>query len=198
MRHVVLSHTVSPRTSPGPRNTVPQDTGRAQEHRPCPRTPSGLKAHCWYSSPLLVLKPIVGTQTHCWYSNPLSVLKPIVGTQAHCRYSGPLSVLKAHCRCSSPLSGLKPIVGTQAHCRDSSPLPGLKPIAGTQAHCRDSSPLPVPKDNTGTHAQAVPQHTGRAQTAQPWTGAQHHARPCRTSACSCQVKSRSMGLGESP
>jgi hypothetical protein len=41
MRHVVLSHTVSPRTSPGPRNTVPQDTGCAEEHR-------------WYSSPLLV------------------------------------------------------------------------------------------------------------------------------------------------
>jgi hypothetical protein len=75
------------------------------------------------------------------------------------------------------MASAKPIVGAPAHC------PVLKPIANTPAYCRYPSLLPVPKDNTGTHAQAVPTHTGCAQTAPPRTGAQHHARPGPTSAC---------------
>ena len=116
MQHVVLSHTVSPWTNPGPRNPVPQDTGRAQEPHQCSQ--------------------------------------PIVGTQAHYRHSGPLSVLTAHCWTGS-----------------------------TQAHCQCPSPLLAPKHNTETHAEAVPKHTGRAQTEKPRTGAQHNAILCRTSAC---------------
>jgi len=51
MLHVVLRRTVSPRTSPGPRNTVPQDTDRAQEHSR-------------YLGALSVLRRIVGVQAH--------------------------------------------------------------------------------------------------------------------------------------
>jgi hypothetical protein len=42
---IVLRHTMSPRISPGPRNTVPQDTGRTQEHRRGSKPIVGAPAH---------------------------------------------------------------------------------------------------------------------------------------------------------
>jgi hypothetical protein len=146
MPHVVPRHTASPRTSPGPRNPVPQDTGRAQEHHRDSQPMVGAPAHGRCSGAWSVLKPIASA-------------KPMVGTQAHGQCSGAWSVPRPIVGTHSPWSVLRPIVGAQAYGRYAQPMVGAhteKPRTGAQHHARlgptrgcrrrppASAPLPLP------------------------------------------------------
>jgi hypothetical protein len=121
MPPVVPRHTASPRTSPGPRNTVPQ------EHRRC-------------ASLLSVCRPMGGTQAYCRYSSPSSVLRPIVsvrrmvGTQAQCSTRPRAS---AQAQCQYPAQG-----------RYASAVPEPKPMGGAQPIVSAHSPWLVPTQKT--------------------------------------------------
>jgi len=163
MPHVVSSPTAFPRTSPGPRNTVPQDTGRAQEHRRDSQPIGGAQAHRQCSGALSVLKPIGGAQAHRQCSDPLSVPGALsaLGPWSVLR---PITSVQAHCQCSGRSSVPRPIVSAQAHYRYSSALSCSGPLLVLTAHCQ------------------CPAH-GRCPHRKPRTGAQHHAIPGPTRGC---------------
>lgn len=155
MPPVVPSHTASPRTSPGPRNTVPQ------EHRRC-------------SSLLPVLKPIASTQAHGQCSGPSSgpgpwpVPKPMGGTPAHGRCAKRL--VSALARCQGPAhaqyAGLwsvrRPMVGTPAHGRCSGAWAVLKSMVGTQTE--------KPRTGAQHHARLGPTRQWRRRATRSVVG----------------------------
>jgi hypothetical protein len=135
MRHVVLRPTASPRTSPGPRNPVPQATGR-------------LQAQHGYARPLAVLRPmvsawlLVGAQTHGQCSGPWSVRRPLVGAPASRRCSS-LSSVPGSWSVLKPIASAGPMVGAPAprQCSGSWSVLGPLPVPG---HGRCSGPWSVP------------------------------------------------------
>jgi hypothetical protein len=149
MSHVVLSHTVSLRTSPGPRNLVPQDTVRAQAHRWYAKPIAGAPAHRPCSGPWSVFRRTASAQAYCPCSGPwsvsgallvpgaLSVLRPMVSVlTAHGRCSSASSVPTAHGRCPGPWSVLWPMVSAPAHGQPPGPSSVLQPMVSPQAHYR--------------------------------------------------------------
>ena len=178
----------------------PLSLATPRPHRPaqargsrCPRRQVVSKNTVGTHRPWSVLWPSANALAYCQCpahgrcAGPWSVLWPIVSARpsasapAQCQYS-------AQCRDSnawpvpSPWSVLwrmvsvRPVVGAQAQCWYSGAWPVLRPLVGTHnplsvlrlmvgtpADCRDSGPWSVLKPMVGT------------QTAQPRTGAQHHA-----------------------
>ena len=183
MPHVVLSHTASPRTSPGPRNAVPQDTGRLHEHSryaqpiagvPAPRRCSTSRR---YSGTQSVFRHTVGTP-----ARSLSVLRPIVGAPAH------LSVPTAYCRCSQPIVGKRfgQAVRT-AHCREEIQVSGthsllsvLRPMVSPQAHCRDSGSLSMLRHIVGAHTEKTEDRRPAPRYTLPNKGVQATANKLRS------------------
>ncbi len=149
MLHVVLNHTVSPRTNPGPRNAMPQDTGRLQAQHGYARPWSvlrrmvGAPAYGRDAGPVSGRRPTVGAPAPCRDPNAWSVPRPIVGAQAHGQYPGALSVRKR-------LIGAPRMVSAPAPCRCAGalsvpgPLPVLRCMVGAPAHGQCSGPFPVP------------------------------------------------------
>jgi len=187
MLHVVLSHTVSPRTNPGPRNAVPQDTGRIQ-------------AQHGYSRPSSVPRPIVSAlahcqcPAHCQCSGPWSVrrsivsARPMVGAQAHCQ-------CQAHGQCSGPwsvpslLSVLRPMVG--AHTENRGQAPSTTLYSAQQGHAGDGKHAPlVPRSACLPRLMPGVRPSGREANLQdtrprqrhPKTGAPPRQRPSKTKA----------------
>jgi hypothetical protein len=189
---VVLRHIVSPRTSPGPRNAVPQDTGPIQaQHgssRPwsVPWSMVGALAHRQYSGSLSVRKRIASVQVHGRCSGAWSVLLPIVSAQAHrqCpahgRDSRPWPVLRAWSvftpmANAQPMVSAQPMVGTQAYCQCSGPSAVLGPcsalrrIGGAPAYGRCSGALAVRRSMVGAH-NPWSVRTTHGRCAQPMVG----------------------------
>jgi hypothetical protein len=93
MPHVIPSYTASPRTSPCPRNTVPQDTGRthaphgdarrgrAQAHRSCPGT-LPVHTHDTRTSARQGYACRGGVHAYCQYPHTLPVSQPHTETPA--------------------------------------------------------------------------------------------------------------------
>jgi hypothetical protein len=173
MAYLVPRLTPSSRTSPGPRNPVPQDPGR-------------LHAQHGYSRPWAVPRPSVGIPASRWCSSPWAV-PGAWAAPGHCRRSDAWSVPKrlasalARSQCPSALPAPWPMVGTQSQRQGQaqyqycgvwsvlqfmvgthSPWPVRRSTAGAAAHGRcphrkieDRRPAPrATRPNMGVQATA--------------------------------------------
>lgn len=203
MSYVVPRHTASPRTSSGPRNIVPQATGRAHAHRRDAQPSVRAPAHGRCSGAWSVLRRIVRALAQCPCPVPCRCRGPwpgrkrMVGAQAHGQYSGAWSVRKriarahASCRCSGPWSMPTPMV--RARCRVDTPAHGrcsdllwvLRPLVVT-AHGRCAQPRHALQVRAGLAGQSPAcgqtEGSGRKKTGQG-PQASRGARPGPTKHC---------------
>jgi hypothetical protein len=194
MSHIVPRHTTSPRTSPGPRNPVPQARGRAEAHRRDAQRLVGTQAPGRCASPWSVRKPLVGAQApgRCAHPSPRtpSMRRRLGSAPVQCQCSDPGLVLQAQGWCSGPGLVLWDTVGMPAHWQCSRPwsVPSAWAVrwcsASAPAPGQSPGPWPVPRRRVGTQAPGQRPTPGRCLHRKPRTGAQYHAilgptRGCR-------------------